>query len=80
MNFYYEASHDRMNAIPVFGAEVEKAEVKLSKEHDFYQWSTIDDALKLIMWEQQRNGLRAFHDMLTRSKEKLRWMEVPLDK
>ena len=79
VNFFYEASHDRMNAIPVFGAEVTDEEVTLSKEHDYYQWSAIEEAVKLILWGQQRNGLRAFHDMLTQTREKLRWMEVPLE-
>ncbi|MCH8327031.1 MAG: NUDIX domain-containing protein [Candidatus Marinimicrobia bacterium] len=78
VNFFYEASHDRMNAIPVFGAEVADEEVVLSKEHDYYQWSAIEEAVKLILWGQQRTGLRAFHDMLTQTKEKLRWTEVPL--
>ena len=80
VNFFYEAAHDRMNAIPVFGAEVTRERVALSKEHDFYQWSTFEEATHLILWSQQRVGLLAFHEMLTQSREKLRWMEVPLKK
>ncbi len=78
VNFFYEAHGDRLNGIPVFGVELAEGEVTLSKEHQAFRWCNIDDAIELILWEQQQQGLRMFHEMLTISTEKLRWMEITL--
>ncbi|MFC1480957.1 NUDIX pyrophosphatase [Candidatus Neomarinimicrobiota bacterium] len=80
VNFFYEADQDRMNSIPVFGVEVEDYAVMVSREHQRYLWCDIDQAAKLILWEQQRRGLLAFNDMLINTKEKKKWMEIDLSK
>ena len=76
VNFYYEAAADRMNSIPVFGVELAGGEVTLSAEHQAYRWCPVEEAAGRLLWEQQRQGLLAFHDMLTVTTKKLRWMEV----
>ena len=76
VNFYYEAAADRMNSIPVFGVELAGGAVTLSAEHQAYRWCPVEEAAGRLLWEQQRQGLLAFHDMLTVTTEKLRWMEV----
>ena len=76
VNFYYEAAADRMNSIPVFGVELAGGEVTLSAEHQAYRWCSVEEADGRLLWEQQRQGLLAFHDMLTVTTKKLRWMEV----
>lgn len=76
VNLFYEASTDSLHTIPVFGVEVDQGEVNLSQEHRTYCWCKVDDAAELLLWDQQRQGLRAFHDMLTNSTAKLRWMEI----
>ena len=73
---YYEAAVDRMNSIPVFGVELAGGAVTLSAEHQAYRWCPVEEAAGRLLWEQQRQGLLAFHDMLTVTPEKLRWMEV----
>ena len=78
VNFFYEAACDRLNSIPVFGVEVEDGHVQLLREHTRYKWYPVEEAAALLLWEQQRQGLLAFHDMLTKTTEKLRWMEVNL--
>lgn len=78
VNFFYEAHTDQMNSIPVFGAEVDEEVPTLSGEHESYRWAAVEEAAGLILWEQQRQGLLAFHDMLTRSRPKLRWMAIDL--
>ena len=80
VNFFYEAAEDRMNSIPVFGVEVEGAEITLSQEHQRYRWCTIDQAVNLILWEQQRQGLLAFDDMLINTTEKKKWMKIDLNR
>ena len=78
VNFFYEAHTDQMNSIPVFGAEVAGEAPTLSGENESYRWATVEEAAGLILWEQQRQGLLAFHDMLTNSRAKLRWMAIDL--
>jgi len=80
VNFFYEAAQDRMNTIPVFGVEIKDADVMLSKEHQRYRWCAIKQAAELILWEQQRQGLLAFNDMLINTKEKKKWMEINLNR
>ena len=70
VNHFYEAKEDRMND-PVFGIEVDKIKAGLSSEHCDYKWCKIDEALQLFTWTQQRNGLRAFYQMINSKSEKL---------
>jgi len=76
VNHFYEAEYDRMNLIPVFGVEVQAKNVVLSDEHSEYLWCNIDDALSLFTWTQQKNGLKAFHEMLTASPKKLNFSKI----
>ncbi len=78
VNFYYDAAHDRMNAIPVFGAELAAGEPVLSAEHRDCRWCPVDEAVELLLWEQQKAGLRIFHDMLTEATAKLKWMKIEI--
>lgn len=75
---FYEAHGDRINLIPVFGIEVDSAEVVLSGEHSGYRWVNLDTALQLLVWRGQRNGLKAVQDMVTSGDERMRWSEVKL--
>ena len=42
----------------VFGIEVPTIEVKLSVEHSEYRWADFKQALALLYWESNRQGLR----------------------
>jgi len=76
VNHFYEAQHDRMNLIPIFGVEVDSLSINLSDEHCDYKWCKIDEAVKLFTWTQQKNGLLAFHEMLTSRTEKLTFSKI----
>ena len=76
VNHFYEAKEDRMNLLPVFGIEVDKIKVGLSSEHCDYKWCKIDEALQLFTWTQQRNGLRAFYQMINSKSEKLNLSKI----
>ncbi len=78
VNFYYEAATDQLNGIPVFGVELAPGEVVLSPEHQAHRWCSVEEAAELLLWDQQREGLRVFHEMLTRYPDKLRWMEIAI--
>ena len=71
VNHFYESKHDRMNLIPVFGVEVNNIKVVLSDEHCNYRWCEINEALKLLTWNQQKKGLIEFNNMLTGQSQKL---------
>lgn len=79
VNLFYESATDALNCIPVFGIEVAFGEPILSREHQTYRWCSVKEAADLLLWDQQREGLLAFHDMLTTSHAKLRWMAVDIE-
>ena len=63
---YYEWEHDRLNDIPVFLAvTAPDASPILDDEHVDFRWATRDEALDLLVWPSQRDGLRAADLMLT---------------
>ena len=76
VNHFYEAEFDRMNLIPIFGVEVDSLIVKLSDEHCEYKWCNVKEATELFTWTQQKNGLLAFHEMLTSEREKLTFSKI----
>ncbi len=78
VNHYYEAVIDRMNLIPIFGIEAAAGEVRLSREHVDFKWCTFENALDLLLWSQQKAGLRELHDMLTSDPRKLELTAIPL--
>lgn len=79
VNLFYESTTDTLNCIPVFGVEIAGGEPTLSKEHQIYRWCSVNEAVDLLLWNQQREGLLAFHDMLTTSQAKLRWMAIDME-
>ena len=72
VNHFFEAEHNRMNLIPVFGVEVESPNINLLLEHTEYKWCCVNDGIDLMMWNQQKQGLINFHQMLTEKLEKLK--------
>ena len=76
INLFFEAEHDRLNLIPVFGMEVNNKEVVLSDEHSDYVWCDIAVATSKMLWAQQIKGLETFNSMLHGSKEKLRFSKI----
>ena len=76
VNHFYEAEFDRMNLIPIFGVKVDSLMVRLSDEHCDYKWCELEEAVKSFTWTQQKNGLLAFHEMLTSQREKLTFSKI----
>ena len=64
LNSFYESSHDRVNIIPVFAAQVDTDQVLLSGEHDEYQWAQFDKAEELLAWPAQKQGLRIVDEFI----------------
>jgi len=76
---FYEKHGDRINLVPVFGIEVDTAEITLSKEHSDYRWVDLEEALQLLIWRGQRTGIKVVHDMVASGDDRLRWSEVKID-
>lgn len=75
---FYQSYRDRMHLVPVFGVEVESAEVQLSDEHKEYRWVDIETAQGLLTWAKQKEAISAVNDMLLSNDERIRWSEVDL--
>ena len=71
VNHFFEAEQNRMNLIPIFGVEVKSEMVTLSPEHTEYKWCKIDEGVDLLLWNQQKQGLKTFHKMITEESKKL---------
>ena len=71
VNHFFEAEENRMNLIPVFGVEVESEMVTLSPEHTEYKWCHVNEGVDLLLWNQQKQGLKTFHQMITEKSKKL---------
>ena len=71
VNHFFEAKQNRMNLIPIFGVEVESEMVILSTEHTEYKWCKIDNGVDLMLWNQQKQGFKTFHKMITEESKKM---------
>ena len=79
VNTFYDYKRDTMNLIPVFGVMVSTTDVKLSKEHTEFKWCSVDEAKKLITWDQQKKGVQIFYDMITKDDNRLNLMEIQIN-
>ncbi len=61
---FYLSSKDAISFIPVFVALVGKVDsVRLSpKEHDAYEWLSLEEAMKQLVWAEQRRILAHIHE------------------
>lgn len=75
---FYEAKWDRINLVPVFGIEVKKSEVSISKEHCDFRWVDFELASKTLVWQGQKEGILSVHNMLISDDDRMRWSEVEL--
>ena len=64
VNVFYEMHDDVVHLVPVFLAETEEDEVKLSDEHSEYAWINYEDAYKKIYWNGWKNNLKLIHEIL----------------
>jgi len=75
---FYNAKEDIIQMVPIFGIEVENSEVRLSKEHSEYKWVSFDEAVVLLTWKGQKEGLRTVHDEITSRDDRTKWSEIKL--
>lgn len=79
VSHYYEWEHDRLNDIPVFVAVTEPGAIPiLDDEHVDFRWATRDEALDLLVWPAQREGLRAADLLLTDHHQPRHALEIAI--
>ncbi len=78
VNHFFEAEQNRMNIIPVFAVEVDSASIKMSPEHTEYKWCSVKEGEKLLLWNQQKKGLKVLHQMIIEKSEKLALSQISI--
>ncbi|PCJ11565.1 MAG: hypothetical protein COA98_07290, partial [Candidatus Neomarinimicrobiota bacterium] len=73
---FYQSHNNRMHLVPVFGIEVSSVEVELSDEHESFQWCSIETAVELLSWRQQKEALEILHEMVVTNDERVKWSEI----
>lgn len=79
VNSFYSRRRDHICLVPVFAAQVDSnAIVKVSHEHSEYKWVRLDEALKLLAWQGQRNSVKTIFDYFTSEMSYLNFEEIDL--
>lgn len=79
VNQFYEWEHDRINAIPVFLAVVDReAPITLDDEHVEAAWFDLETATGQLAWPGQREGLRAAAALLAEDRGPVEALEIDL--
>lgn len=76
VNAFYEWTHDRVNLVPAFAAEV-AADPVLDDEHDAFAWLSADEAATRLDWPEPRRLLRLADETLRRGVPPELWVESP---
>jgi dATP pyrophosphohydrolase len=65
--YYFEVSHPYLMKEYVFGVEVSQKEkiVLDQKEHSEFRWCTLQEALGLMKWNENREALKKLNKMLS---------------
>ena len=57
---YVDVRDGQLKILPLLAAEVDpKARVRLSREHDAFEWVSLAEAARRVLWESQRRGITA---------------------
>ena len=75
---FYNVKYNQIFMVPIFGIEVEGSEVQLSVEHSEYKWVPFEDALNLLTWKGQKEGLQTVHDEVISKDDRTKWSEIKL--
>ncbi|MDQ3018970.1 MAG: NUDIX domain-containing protein [Bacteroidota bacterium] len=67
-NVFYEIENDSINFVPLFLAEANDGEVKLSDEHSEYKWMKYEEAYDKIFWLQWKTNIKEINKILHNEK------------
>jgi dATP pyrophosphohydrolase len=78
INSFYMPEDDSITLIPVFAAQVEDVDVKISEEHTEYKWLNSEEAKKLLAWDGQRRSVDLIKEYFTNQMSFLKFTEIKL--
>ncbi len=74
---YFDARNDAVQMVPVFAAEVDAAlDVRLSHEHQQFDWLTFAAAKDRVVWPGQRQAIETVHEFIAGVKDAARLLEI----
>lgn len=77
VNVFYDADYDAVNISPLFAAKVDvQSKPRLSKEHTSYQWCSYDEAMRMLVWPGQKQGLHIVNDYIIGETEAGRLVNI----
>lgn len=75
INTFYEHQTDTIHQIPAFGAEIKTGdEPVLDDEHTLSDWFSVDNAIEIIRWPEQKRLLKLIDSILTIDKILDEWL------
>jgi 8-oxo-dGTP pyrophosphatase MutT (NUDIX family) len=78
-NVFYDRSADAMHLSPMFAMQLETtAEPRLSDEHSAYEWLSVREAVRRLVWPGQRHGVHTVEEFIVGGEEAMRLGEIPL--
>ena len=80
MSTFFEWSKDEVRTLPLFAAEIESEDVRLSPEHDAFKFVDLGEAEKLFLWSAQAAGVRAVRDEIISGGALAEALTIPPDR
>ena len=75
---FYDHHNDCVNLNPLFAAQTEAGgEVSLSGEHQQFEWLPYDQALRRLVWPDQRHGIEIIHKYICGGEEAGKLLLIP---
>ena len=80
VSVFFETKRDLMHLSPVFGVVIDyNTKIKLSEEHQDYQWLRYEDAIHVLTLPTHKEGTKRFYDYVL-SRENKNLFRLNLDK
>jgi dATP pyrophosphohydrolase len=74
---FYVSANDSVHLSPFFAAQVaQEDQVRLSSEHQEYQWCTFEAAQEKLVWPAQLQGLQIVRDHIIGKREASRLLSL----
>ena len=74
---YFDLAKDTIQLVPVFAVELDSSSaLRLSSEHQRFEWLRFKDAHKQLVWPGQRRAMEIVYDFIVRHKEYSRLVEI----
>lgn len=74
---YFDIAKDTIQLVPVFAAEIDSlSTLRLSSEHQRFEWLRYEDARQRLVWPGQRHSLDIVNEFIIGNQETARLVEI----